>query len=901
MDSNYQSKIEIQSAVNSQNVEELLQLCTNPAHKEAVLKYNESNGRKLIHYAASFGSLGLLKSLVDLGADLKSTTNDFDGGQNILHIACENGKLNIVEYVLQTVRENSFRNTLTKDYSGKNHKSALYYAAKSGCEDIVRLLKSAGLNINEQFPNKKTALYTLIIENEYAGAEILCRNGANPSIGIVGRGLQSIHYMAERKEGNKFLPLLLKYGANVNEPWGRKPYGQQPLFIAIKTGMEGNAKILLEAGANVSFRGKPSDKAIGWIGSFCFAAMKCPSLIPDFLKYRADPNEVHEQSGKSVLLLAMDNHARKDDVIALIKAGASKGRLGKTAIQCCKSYGQLCLFRKAGISVNIIEIQHNVSTLGLLLNNASNATSSKLSQIVTELLSEGANPNMIPQEEDSPLIISVRKKMSDVVDMLIKHKANVNHLGKNGYTAIHVCCENVLDASSREISYILIEAGSDMNKPNEENVYPLESLLKCNPLATSYYSGSRLLSDGSIATIESFLSKMLENGVDPNCNRNSKSSPLVIAIERGLGNVVTLLIEKGANVLYTDGKGETPFSTCLKLTSTNRDDIMKALIDKEIPLNDVCSDAGYPLNLVLERKFDNSVVEMMLKKGANPNLVTPGKSSALMLAIADDRFKVSCDLMRASTDVNFTNDTGETVFGLFALKVKEKLGKQHLDKCRSTEITNNRSRTIVFKSFLEFGVEIDKPTKSNIHPLLVAVWLCNEEIVNTILERGTTVDDDRFVAILAAAIRRDQTEIVKLMLKSRPCVNHKIALKRKKALVDGGSSEKYTKISSSSSVVSESPSCSINDTVLNMVLRDMPELSIDQKEQFVNLLLEYKADPNLVEEGRHSPLLQAVNLGASKIVKALLDAKANVNHKGKENNTPLHAHFVVFATELSRT
>lgn len=107
----------------------------------------------------------------------------------------------------------------------------------------------------------------------------------------------------------------------------------------------------------------------------------------------------------------------------------------------------------------------------------------------------------------------------------------------------------------------------------------------------------------------------------------------------------------------------------------------------------------------------------------------------------------------------------------------------------------------------------------------------------------------------------------------------------------GGSSEKYTKISSSSSVVSESPTCSTNDTVLEMVLRDMPELSIDQKEQFVNLLLEYKADPNLVEDGRHSPLLQAVVLGAPKIVKALLDAKANVNYKGIENYTPLHAHF----------
>ncbi|CAC5378570.1 ANK [Mytilus coruscus] len=439
-----------------------------------------------------------------------------------------------------------------------------------------------------------------------------------------------------------------------------------------------------------------------------------------------------------------------------------------------------------------------------------------------------------------------------------------------------------------------------MNKPNDENAYPLESLLKCYPSGNSYYSGRRLLSDSSSGTIESFLSKMLENGADPNCNRNGKSSPLVIAIERGLEKVVTLLIDKGADVLYKDAKDETPFNACLKLISTNRDYIMEALIDNGIPLNDMCSDGGYPLILVLERKFDNSVVEMMLEKGANPNLVTPGKSSALMLAIERGCFEVSCDLMKAGADVNYTNDTGETVFGLFALKVKENLGK-HLDKSQSTEITNKESRTTVFKSFIEFGVEIDKPTKSKIHPLLVAVWLCSEEIVNTILDRGTTVDDDRFVSILGAAIRRDQTEIAKLMLKSRHCVNHPIELRRQNAPVDECSGAKYTKISSSASVVSESPSNSIKDTVLTLVLRDMPELSSDQKEQFVKLLLEYKADPNLVEDGRNSPLLLAVALGAPKIVKALLDAKANVNHKGVQHYTPLHIHFEVLKRNDTKT
>lgn len=172
------------------------------------------------------------------------------------------------------------------------------------------------------------------MENHYEAAKCLCQCGADVNLGFQGQNFRPIHHLAKRRNGTDMLKLLLKHGANVNEHWGSSPYGHQPLFLALENGLSKNAKILLEEGANASFKGSLTKTEC--IDSFCLAAMKCPSLIQDFLKHGANPDAEHKDS--SVLMIAFDNRAERKDLIALIKAGARKGRNGKTAIQCCKDY-----------------------------------------------------------------------------------------------------------------------------------------------------------------------------------------------------------------------------------------------------------------------------------------------------------------------------------------------------------------------------------------------------------------------------------------------------------------------------------------------------------------------------------------------------------------------------------
>lgn len=127
---------------------------------------------------------------------------------------------------------------------------------------------------------------------------------------------------------------------------------------------------------------------------------------------------------------------------------------------------QLQPFRNAGISVKDIESKHKVSTLGLALNSKVMSSSNcchfgrsgfefdnalpklKLENEITklienevrDLISNGANPDMSTEEHDIPLITAIKMQLLGVFKMLIATGANKHLLGKDGNSAIHVCC-----------------------------------------------------------------------------------------------------------------------------------------------------------------------------------------------------------------------------------------------------------------------------------------------------------------------------------------------------------------------------------------------------------------------------------------------------------------------------
>lgn len=75
-------------------------------------------------------------------------------------------------------------------------------------------------------------------------------------------------------------------------------------------------------------------------------------------------------------------------------------------------------------------------------------------------------------------------------------------------------------------------------------------------------------------------------------------------------------------------------------------------------------------------------------------------------------------------------------------------------------------------------------------------------------------------------------------------------------------------------------------------LLENKQMPLEKKRYFVNLLLEFGGDPNLEKPGKDSCLMLAVHHGDPTMVKTLLQAQADINHKGNKGYTALHVFFL---------
>lgn len=341
----------IKRTVKKKDVETILRLCDDSSYRTSILNFRK-DGMRLVHLAAQFGSVILLEKLRSIGSDLTVLSHDADeyhkgGLYTTLHIACTCGHIEVVKYLLQNVRDASFKNIATIQGKDKSYRNAFYYAAQSGSVELVKCLQTFGkLDINEMLPHNRTTLSVVVAENDSASAQILCECGANVNLGTFERGLKPIQYIVEKPDCAEIIKVLLNFGANVNELWEkhsrRSWLRQSPLFMALKHSFADNAKVLIEGGANVSFVGQAAN--LGSISCFSLAAKRCPALISEFLKHGADPNE--SLNGQSLFLMAMDDYASSDTIKAFVEAGADVNQIrnGKTLIQSCTSYGKFqCL------------------------------------------------------------------------------------------------------------------------------------------------------------------------------------------------------------------------------------------------------------------------------------------------------------------------------------------------------------------------------------------------------------------------------------------------------------------------------------------------------------------------------------------------------------------------------
>ncbi|XP_063405743.1 serine/threonine-protein phosphatase 6 regulatory ankyrin repeat subunit C-like [Mytilus trossulus] len=201
-------------------------------------------GWSVLHTASVNGHTEVVKLLIDDGLDVNDTTQI---GCTPLLLACQNGHYDIVKHLLDLNGDtlNSCVDTTIKDEYGW---SVLHEACFQGHTNMVRLLITANVKINDKTKYGSTPLYLACQNGHYETVNFLLDLNDKKSNNLVDTTVnyddgRSVLHTACFNGHTEVVKLLIEIGLNVND---RQKNGFTPLYLACLKGHYETVKYLLD-------------------------------------------------------------------------------------------------------------------------------------------------------------------------------------------------------------------------------------------------------------------------------------------------------------------------------------------------------------------------------------------------------------------------------------------------------------------------------------------------------------------------------------------------------------------------------------------------------------------------------------------------------------------------------
>lgn len=525
-------------------------------------------GRTLLHHALFLSEpIKTIASLIDKKADVNAACWIDDDQVRPLHIATQQGRLDIVNLLLEkkvdvdaptsggvtalhfAVLGSHFEiaSILIANKANINATTAFYkatplsVAVQTGCTDILKLLITQGANINLRRLNGATALYLaaekgrldmvqLLFAN-HADIELAC-SSTTPLIAAAKKGhLDVVNFLlakqanihaACRREGGTALALaaknghlevvcvLLEKGADVNAINPMEPNSATALHFAAENGHQEMIKVLLANKADINKRNAVDMTPLHVAVKHCRL-----DVIKLLLAYQADVEAV-SMSGLTVLhIAAQEGHL--EIVNLLLTHAANRHAIqmgGMTALHFAAQSGHYSV-------VNALLINDNTGIDSPCKDGATAlyiAAKKGHSNVVDVLLANGADVHRPCVGGATALFIAVCFGHFDIVQLLLTYYANANFVCMSGNTT-----PLFMAAGHGRINIVraLLEKKADVNAIRSDGTTALYIAAKKNYLET--------------------VKLLLAYGADVNIACSDGTTPFLIAKQKGHVNIMNAI------------------------------------------------------------------------------------------------------------------------------------------------------------------------------------------------------------------------------------------------------------------------------------------------------------------------------------------------------------------------
>jgi len=178
-------------------------------------------------------------------------------------------------------------------------------------------------------------------------------------------------------------------------------------------------------------------------------------------------------------------------------------------------------------------------------------------EIVDFLIRKGANVNREHQQKKTPLHFATEAEDSRILRRLIEAGAIVNKSDELGYTPLHRAARN------KEKIEILLAHGANINAVNSRELTPL------------------MIAVGNPSCTKEIVQVLLAGRSNINATDSSGQSVLIIAAKNVTrAEIITLLLNAGANAKLEDNTGRTALDWLDKNRHLNNNPVRKELKDR---------------------------------------------------------------------------------------------------------------------------------------------------------------------------------------------------------------------------------------------------------------------------------------------------------------------------------